>query len=157
MGMFFCNAIIHHWVTLMSVNLHSLLLHFILNTHAWLRGNVSGFHRIFFQLRQGEQWTDFHPRSHVYMSDNACTWQCTREIEDTLVELTYRTPVIKKHLHNLPPTHWLRQRVFIGQIHVPRRGWQRGQMGLFKHWAMKQMLTFPYSHAGHILSKEHNV
>lgn len=51
------------------------------------------------------------------------TWQCTRKIEDALVELTDSSPVIKEHFHHLSSSNWLRQRVFIGQVDVPRGGW----------------------------------
>lgn len=45
---------------------------------------------------------------HVFTEDHACTWQCTREVEDTLVELADGTPVIEEHLYHLPSTHRLR-------------------------------------------------
>lgn len=61
------------------------------------------------------RWTDFHTRSAIiilqisfFTDDPACTWQCTWEVEDTLVELTDGTPVIKEHLYHLPPSYWLR-------------------------------------------------
>lgn len=51
------------------------------------------------------------------------TWQCTRKIEDALVELTDSSPVVKEHFHHLSSSNWLRQWVFIGKIDVPRGGW----------------------------------
>lgn len=44
----------------------------------------------------------------VFTEDHARTWQCTREVKDTLVELTDGTPVIKEHLYHLPSTYRLR-------------------------------------------------
>lgn len=58
----------------------------------------------------------------LFGKKHALTWQCTREGEDTLVELTNGIPVVKEHLNHFPPAHWLRQRVLIGQIHVSRGG-----------------------------------
>lgn len=55
-------------------------------------------------------------------NQDAHTWKCRREVENTLVKLTDGVPVIEEHLYHLPPTHWLRQRVFICQIHVPCGG-----------------------------------
>lgn len=65
---------------------------------------------------------------------HSCTWQYTRKVEDTLVELADSIPVIQEHFHHLPPSYWLRQRVFIGQVHVSSGGWERKlclETGLF--------------------------
>lgn len=52
----------------------------------------------------------------------ALTWQCTREVENTLVELTDGVPLVQEHLDNLAAAHRLRQRVLVGQVHVSRGG-----------------------------------
>lgn len=87
---------------------------------------------------------------HVFTEDSARTRQCTREVEDTLVELADGTPVIKEHLYHLPSTHRLRKRVLVGQINMPRGGWKRQYTGLFRHKAGEKMQTFPYYHRGNV-------
>lgn len=35
------------------------------------------------------------------------TWQCSGEVEDTLIKLIDSIPVIEEHFYHLPPTHGL--------------------------------------------------
>lgn len=59
----------------------------------------------------------------TFSGQYAPTWQCARKVQNTLVELADGFPVVQEHLHHLPPAHRLRQRVFIGQIHMASGSW----------------------------------